>query len=231
MIQTVTLINKSTRVTDADVAFVIPALQTQVTRDFAPSWGVDAQIVQDQAPSLTAWPLYLLDTADVQGALGYHEDPTGVPDGKVFVGTTLDAGLDWRITLSHELLEALADPTCRSVRRYLPFWYALEVGDPVEHDSFGYQIDGVWVSDFVTPAWFGPARRGVRYDFAQHCLAPRVVLPGGYQLRWDPFRGWRQIVAQYGVVQARKLRTVLDVVGRPGTSGRSIERLRRHGRP
>jgi len=63
--------------------------------------------------------------------------------------------------LSHELLEMLADPWIN--------WcatgndskiYALEVCDAVEADDLGYDIDGVRVSDFVTPAWFEPHVRG-----------------------------------------------------------------------
>jgi len=229
-IQTVTIINNSTVITDAEVATVIPVLQKQVSRDFAPIWGVGALLQQASAPSRYAWPLYILDTADVQGALGYHEDPYGIPDGKIFAKTTEDAGLNWTVTLSHELLEALADPTCMSVRPYWYYRYALEVGDPVESDEFGYTIDGVLVSDFITPAWFGPARRGAVYDFTRHCLAPRTILPAGYQLRWDPLRGWRQLVARQGVVQARKIHTVLDVTRRAGSSGRTLQRLRHQGR-
>jgi len=33
--------------------------------------------------------------------------------------------------------------------------YAL---DAVESDKLGYEIDGVMVSDFITPAWFQPTR-------------------------------------------------------------------------
>jgi len=36
--------------------------------------------------------------------------------------------------------------------------YALEVCDAVESDKLGYEIDGVMVSDFITPAWFEPTR-------------------------------------------------------------------------
>src|SRR2546430_17094881 len=45
--------------------------------------------------------------------------------------------------------------------------YALEVCDSVEADNLGYFIDGVLVSDFVTPAWFEPTCAD-RLDFKQH---------------------------------------------------------------
>lgn len=227
-IQTITIINKSTVLSDDRLTPVIPALQTQLSRDFLPFWGVSATLEQATVPSPNAWPMYLLDTADVENALGYHEDPSGLPDGKVFIKTTMDAGLAWPITLSHEILEALVDPTCTRVANAWPFRYALEVGDPVESDRFGYSIDGIMVSDFVTPFWFGPARPNRRYDFRGFCLRPRLVLPGGYQLRWDPLRGWRQLVAQQSSIQVRKIRSTTDLASRPGTSGRTVRRLRAH---
>ena len=45
--------------------------------------------------------------------------------------------------------------------------YALEVCDAVEADELGYQIDGVQVSDFITPAWFEPTCAD-RMDFKKH---------------------------------------------------------------
>jgi hypothetical protein len=48
--------------------------------------------------------------------------------------------------ISHEMLEMLADPGDDG----------REVCDPVEDGS--YRVDGVWVSDFATPAWFTDGR-------------------------------------------------------------------------
>ena len=53
--------------------------------------------------------------------------------------------------------------------------YALEVCDAVESDKLGYEIDGVMVSDFITPAWFEPTRAD-RVDF-KHQLRNRWNLP------------------------------------------------------
>ena len=79
----------------------------------------------------------------------------------------------WSVTLSHEVLEMIADPTVNIFApgpspdpadggKWVLFTY--EVGDPVER--FCYEIDGVLVSDFVTPWYFSEGEgRGTRNDF------------------------------------------------------------------
>jgi hypothetical protein len=73
--------------------------------------------------------------------------------------------------------------------------YALEVADPVESDDLGYEIDGVRVSDFVTPAWFEPTEAD-RVDFKQHVRKQLQLARGGYISILDPRKGWTQTTAQ-----------------------------------
>ena len=55
--------------------------------------------------------IIITDNPDQAGALGYHElTSAGAPLGKVFAKLDLDSGTSWTVTLSHELLEMLADP-------------------------------------------------------------------------------------------------------------------------
>lgn len=197
---TVAVINKSTALSDANVAAAVPGLQVQVSRDFALIWGVDANLVfvgQGQQPPPNAWQLIVLDDSDQAGALGYHELKTGLPIGYVFARTDLQAGLNWTVTCSHELLEMLADPyvMCTVLVpshgfRHPAMLLAQEVCDAPEADQFAYNIvvDGpngtkynVAVSDFVTPAWFGaPLPPGGKYSFMGHCTQPFQILTGGY---------------------------------------------------
>jgi hypothetical protein len=58
------------------------------------------------------------------------------------------------ITMSHELIETLVNPTDEVT---LGGWLR-EACDPVSYDS--YQVGSVIVSDFVTPAWFTKDSRG-----------------------------------------------------------------------
>src|SRR5712692_10062037 len=150
----IAVINASTVLTDKDIENVLPALQTQVSRDFAPAWGVDADLAfvpQGSNPSPGAWWLVILDNSDQAGALGYHDVTSeGLPLGKVFAGSDIQYGYNWTVTASHELLEMLGDPeidltvfvqkNARSGELY-----AYEVCDACEADQFGYQINSTLV--------------------------------------------------------------------------------------
>lgn len=93
----VAVVNASTVLKDNDISKAIPALQTQVHRDFAPAWGVEADLVfvpKASTPPAGAWWLVILDNSDVAGALGYHDlTSEGLPLGKVFAATDQENGL------------------------------------------------------------------------------------------------------------------------------------------
>lgn len=198
---TIAFLNVSTVVSAAELTAAVAALQTQVTRDFAPHYGVDAFLTIITADGLMpdAWQIIISDDSDQAGALGYHElTQFGQPLGKVFAGSDKKDGLCWTITASHELLEMLGDPwaclcaygTDQKIRAY-------EVCDAVEDDSLGYTIDGgfgkVWVSDFVLPSWFDSSTGP--YDFRNRVHKPLELLPGGYIGMVDPTGAWTQVMA------------------------------------
>jgi hypothetical protein len=199
-IPVIAITNASTCLTDAQVEAVLPALQKQVSADFKAYWELDCTLTfHASSTPLTNgwWQIVLVDNPDQAGALGYHEmSSTGTPLGKVFAKLDLESGSSWTVTLSHELLEMLTDPWIN--------WcaigsdskiYALEVCDAVEDDQLGYEIDGVLVSDFVTPAWFEPTCAD-RIDFQQHLSKQLELARGGYISVFDPSSGWSQINAK-----------------------------------
>lgn len=203
----ISVINSSTVLTDAEVDSAVACLQTQVTRDFAPAWGIDAELVSVKKggrPLANTWWLVVLDDSDQAGALGYHDlTDKGLPIGKVFAGSDMKAGFHWTVTASHELLEMLGDPDInltvfvQSDPR-TGVLYAYEVCDAVEADRFGYEIDGQLVSDFVYPAWFQSFRKGkVRFDHTKKCSKPFEILPGGYigAFEISAGTGWHQVHA------------------------------------
>jgi hypothetical protein len=206
----VSVINESTVLKDDAIKPVVDALQVQVTRDFAPLWGIDADLTfvpSGGDPVANSWWLTILDNSDQAGALGYHDlTNLGFPLGKVFAKTDLDLGTSWSNTISHELLEMLGDPEInRSSLTYQPGggWrlYAYEVCDAPEADEFGYKINDILVSDFVTPQWFVQQSRifpGVKYDFRGYISAPFQILAGGYIGIFDfqSSSGWTQINAR-----------------------------------
>lgn len=195
--------NQSTVLTDDQVKAVIPALQKQVTSDFRAYWDIDATLTfMEKGAALIAgwWQIVIVDDPDQAGALGYHELSTvGTPLGKVFARLDIQAGQSWTNTLSHELLEMLADPWINWCAEGIDGKiYALEVCDPVEADELGYEIDGVLVSDFMTPAWFEPTEAD-RVDFKQHISRPLELAPGGYISLLDDGGNWIQKQAQHAI--------------------------------
>lgn len=201
----VAFVNQSTVMTDATCRAIMTALQVQVDRDFALHWFRGAHLVfypKLQTPPASAWQIVILDNTDQAGALGYHDlTQSGLPIGKVFAKTDAQFNLQPSVTTSHELLEMLADPKIDELRgiyvyQGVPAVLACEVGDPVEADRFGYIIDGVLVSDFVTPNYFHPGLLGP-YSFRGTVTSPLALSPGGYQSYFPVGSGgtWKQMTA------------------------------------
>ncbi len=153
------------------------------------------------APDAAEWLLSVLDVAD-EDALGYHATTgRGQPIGKVFAKTTIEAGDKWSVTLSHELLELLADPwivTC-VVDEKSQRIYSYEVCDATEDDSLGYDISGVRVSDWVLPGyWERDISARYPLSFCGHVHKPFEIAPGGYMSFIDlkaPHKGWQSLPA------------------------------------
>jgi hypothetical protein len=205
----ISVINESTVLTDSDVTPVVAALQQQVTNDFRPIWGTDAElklVPQGTPAPAGTWALVILDDSDQAGALGYHDlTPDGLPLGKVFAASDLKAGTSWSVTASHELLEMLADPNINLTvfvqnANTTGTLYAYEVCDACEDDSFGYQIDSVLVSDFVYPAWFENfrAQGSTQFDRLNKIQNPLELLTGGYigVFSVTDGTGWQQQTAE-----------------------------------
>jgi hypothetical protein len=205
----ISVINESTVVNDADLTPVVAALQQQVTNDFRPIWGIDAELTlipQGSQPPAGSWWLAVLDDSDQAGALGYHDlTPDGLPIGKVFAASDLKAGTSWSVTASHELLEMLADPNINLTvfvqnENTAGTLYAYEVCDACEDDSFGYQINNVLLSDFVYPSWFESfrAQGSVQFDRMSKIQTPFQLLSGGYigVFSVTDGSGWQQQTAE-----------------------------------
>lgn len=206
----VAVLNQSQSLTNDQVAQAVPALQAQVSKDFAPVWGVDAEVTfvpGDQGPT-GSWWLVILENSDQPGALGYHDlTSEGLPMGKVFAGTDIQNGLQWTVTASHELLEMLADPDIDLTVFVQPDdktgrIYAYEVCDACEADNYAYAINGTKVSDFVYPAWFESSRAAgsTQFDHGDQIHKPFDLLPGGYIGIFDltAGTGWTQLTASHG---------------------------------
>jgi len=204
----VAVFNKATipEAGDAAVQAMVAAVQTQVQRDFAAAWNITADLAffgAGQKVPKDMWQIGVFDNADQAGALGYHDvTKDGLPLGKVFARTTgIDGGLI-SVTLSHETLEMLADPDI-NLTAFVESpsgggrLYAYEVCDAVEADILGYDVGGVTVSDFVTPAWFQSFRKkgSTDFSFKKHVNQPFALAEGGYIGYYDVAAGsgWQQL--------------------------------------
>jgi len=140
-----------------------------------------------------AWPMTILDHSDA--GLGVHLDKNGKPFAEI------QAGDDWSITASHEMLEMLVDPLGRKLQSDPDIdpgadghevQYLVEVGDPCE--IFSYPINGINVSDFITPEFYDTnAPAGTEFDFLGR-LSQAFEVPQGCYISWfDPQDGrWHQ---------------------------------------
>lgn len=192
--------------TDEEVDQMVAAVQHQVTYQFRPWWGTNASIQryadQSQIPvAQDVWTCLILDKSDVDGAGGYHEESTGVPDLKVFAGDLKKYGASISVAFSHEVLETLGDPLCnQSVQVGRDTFWSMEACDACEDDQYAYEViiaDGtsVLVSDFVTKQWFNPSDPPP-YDYKRHIDSPLQLLTGGYIGEWSgKTQRWTQRMA------------------------------------
>ena len=118
---------------------LIRAMQEYVNKHVVPAWGTPARLIKSTGFLPGAWSMVFLDDADAPGALAYHDlTPDGLPESKVFVRTTLEAGEQVSTSASHELVEMLVDPGINmlALGPDVRAAYAYESADPVEALSF-----------------------------------------------------------------------------------------------
>jgi hypothetical protein len=217
------------------VQAVAAALNTQVTRDLAQFWNVQATVEYlPNARKIPAgvWPVRLVKRLP-PGEGGFHLDRHNQPYAEV-IATPEDA--TWSIDASHEILEMLVDPSGNRLQSSVAIEivdgkiqdgtgtsnYLVEACDPCEANAYAYAIQGVLVSDFITPRFYDSiATPGTRYSFTGAIKAPRQILPGGY-VTWVNLETdeWQQLlfvdpqkppsIHNLGHASARSFRELID---------------------
>jgi hypothetical protein len=263
--QNIAIVSLANEVSMRSLLQATAAVQKQVTRDFEPIWGtpgnVDAFADFNDVPSdylpvalfrdvrqfaaqmvelVGRDPATRVISAFERGRLtGIHLNSFTRQPFALVAATGA-----WTVTLSHEILEMLADPSGnRLVAAYHPnpaqrgrrVQYLLEVCDPCL--SRWYSVNGVPVSDFVTPQYFDPVRvPGMRYSFTGSLVEPRHILEGGYVTFLDPLDSIvyqvhadnpepvRLLELPELATSSAPLRTLVD--GHPSTPQISLETLR-----
>jgi hypothetical protein len=177
----VAIVQASTLVSDDDAQKAVAAIQQQVDLHFAPLWGARADLVfvpKNSVPPAGSWVIELADVCDEPNADGYHGFDEK-PSGAVGVKNSIDDGVAWSATLSHEVLELIVDPWATICMEVGDAAYSLEICDPVEGQP--YAIDGVAVEDFVLPAYYRKDSKGPwNYNPDNPLPAPLTLGPGGY---------------------------------------------------
>lgn len=246
-----TIANISTQVSSAELNAAIAAISTQVTHDFQPEWGAGANLRGISASLQKSGTLqgnhdaiiYLGDssqdpTTGVEGALGYHfKTHAKVPYGFVYLDICAMYDEEWSCTLSHEVLELLADPSAaltvvgpapQALTGQAPgggsgstVYYNLEVCDPTQGDT--YTIAGITVSNFVGRSYFDLTGGNGQTNHLNLPLTPFGVSPGGY-FQYRDGTGSHQIQGQK--VTARMLKGK-ELMGRGRRNARRKERVDR----
>jgi hypothetical protein len=196
------------------------ALNIQVMRDLTQYWNVTATVrYLPDAHQIPAgvWPVFLVAKLPPNEG-GVHLDKKNQPYSLV-IGTAESD--DWTIDASHEVLEMLVDPSGNRLQTSLAiethgrevrdtsgqFDYLVEACDPCEGNQYAYTIQGIAVSDFITPHFYDlKATSGTRYSFGGNISRPREILPGGYISFVDTQKEeWEQILFLGKVPQRRSL--------------------------
>jgi hypothetical protein len=178
-IHTIVLVddNAGPDVTPAVLTQIAAAVQRQVREHWAPLWGhPGVSVTTGPAPSAldASVPVYIRASSDVQGAAGYHDDD-GIYVFRDGLPSLLTGAFSLSVVCSHEILEALGDPGAnRWADTGRGYMVALEMCDVVE--GYCYEIDGVSVSDFVTPSFFDPDGQAP-YSKMNRPGAPMTVAP------------------------------------------------------
>jgi hypothetical protein len=222
----VALVPDSPSVGLPEVSAVVASIQKQVTRDFGPLWGINATVdafEKLEAVPIDYWPVIIRDDIKEPGAAGYHTDDHGQP----FSLVQADPG--WELTASHEVLEMLADPfgnrtiagppppkSPGPVSGFTRVLYLVEVCDPCEGEQFAYEVNGIQMSDFITPHYYDPnGATGVQYSFRGSVKEPHTVLEDGYVSFGNPVDNhWYQIIVTNGQSQVRDLGIIKATLGK-----------------
>jgi hypothetical protein len=209
----VALVSLTRDISTSNLLKVAAAVQKQVTRDFTPLWGIRASVAAFEnlkdVPNDYHPVLVFGDPDELLGQLEFEVGNAGAArlveqfaSGRVAGIHTnaftrqpfalIQAGNDWSVVVSHEVLEMLADPYGnRLVAARHPtdpderVKYLLEVCDPCQ--TVGYTVNGWKVSDFYTPRFFDPLQNPAAfYSFTGAIERPLQLLDGGYITWVDP---------------------------------------------
>jgi hypothetical protein len=188
------LVDQTGKINTTLMHSAVAALNIQVARDLPQFWNIRATVLFLPDPTnipAGVWPIFLVKQLPANEG-GFHQDEHNQPFAKVMARPDSAA---WTIDASHETIEMLIDPhgnrlhTATSIEIVKgkiqdgtsQFGYLVEACDPCQGSRYSYAIQGVALSDFITPHYYDPiSTPGTRYSFTGAIEGPRQVLPDGY---------------------------------------------------
>lgn len=195
--RTIYIVNHSTVYTAAQLNDELPALQAGVG-DFEKYWGGSIRLATSDSCPYRAWCTTISDNAPACSCLGYHDIKNGVPYANVYT----DPAYTTSVTFTHEVFEMAADWRVHRADLVDHTFYLVEVGDPVEDDSYAFKLPSasgkpVAISDFVTDLWYSPNLKAGKFDWANHVHHSLQILNNGYVSWWDGAK-WQQTMNRNG---------------------------------
>lgn len=200
--QVISIINNSKKITTAQLQAAVNAVQKQISGEFNDTWAKNATL-EINSTNPASWPVTIMDKLDNASVGGYHSvDKLGRPFAKVLATT------DWQYTLSHELLEMIHNPYIQEVETINinnnNYSIMEEVADAT--DKVGYKIDGVNVSNFVTPNFYDMYHvEGQKYDHLGLLNRPLQLYNGGFMSWFDDKGQYYQAIKAKGKIKVRQL--------------------------
>ncbi len=223
--------SESAKLSDTEIAFMVAACSAQA-EEFCLAWGLPIVPVAFYAkgtvlPDSVTHAMVLVDDIDSPGALGYHDDTAGVIYGRVLVQDVVSTG----ITLSHECLELIGDPTCDKYEQWSgDRLQAKEACDRVEADSYDQMVTllgetrTMQVSNYLLLAAFQPGSAGP-WDRMGRLATWDGQSPGGYCIAMDTGGNVTNVFAERGAMPATFARKLVN------PTSRTLRRLRNPPRP
>jgi hypothetical protein len=202
----IAVINESTLVSNADCQTMCAAIQEQMNLHVAPAWNSKPATIifyadKTKVPGY-AWVVNMIDNdAQVQGALGFHEEVSDKVVAYIMAQPILSNGgtvlnFDSKNpgaytvsgTLSHEIIEMFGDRYTNCYFDNGNVSWCAELCDPVEQIGYGIMVDGknVSVSDFCFPSFFNPSATlalNAPFNYLNTVKVPFSILPGGYAIQ------------------------------------------------
>lgn len=226
------VINLSTVVTTDQFTKMIKAINTYLSA-LCNDWTLQPiQLLASTYNSRKVLPntIFILDTTDEAGALGYHFDNGGDSIGRVFAKTIIQYGgvvlykdnttMTVAQCLCHELLEMIGNPNIN--KWFLDnngiFW-AGELCDAVQNNLYVVTLVGnvkVGLSDYVLPNYFSPNTLRGPFNKMNTLRSPLTVDRYGYAIT---IQG-NDIVPIYGsnYPEDKKIDVIKDIAEMRSTS-------------